>query len=601
MSKGLNKMNDFRNQIAEDIKTYQETFSYIDKFGKDEWAFNYWILDKLFFEDEELIVDKIIDYKDMGIDAYVFYEDTLDLYLIQNKYYTDNSTIDTNYVKNDFLLKGITALENGTYNRSKELQNIFKKYKNNENFHVYLWAFVTNNNVSIEANRYIKEYNQQHPNYHAKIFYLDDIESKYYDEYKKVNKELKNIEIETVVKKTSLEINNEDYNIDMRIKGRYVLTPVVCVYHMCQRAKEKGYQLFEKNIREYLGNKGINKKIYQTLLNPTERKNFFYYNNGITIICDNMSTVKVANNKPNNLNAHFFIDNPQIVNGCQTVNSIYEALNESPSDIENEYKDTFVMLKILVIDGDNEYENDLYKNIVKYNNSQNSIDEKTFEANNTTFARLQNELLRNGFLLLNKQSDKNKFKNEYKGLSTFSELKKRSAPNIEKFGLKEIKKVDDLFIPLVKLLQVINAFITGGQTAFTKKSNMLKCGSAEYNAAVSFIKNPRITNKTILDLYLLYKRSEESKKISDEGRFPISYYLIDAFAKYECKERNIELISQNLNDNNAINNIINLYSKVTRAYTRSYTKTNNVDYNKMIKQTIDYDMLAEKRDDFIDI
>ncbi|WP_185966666.1 hypothetical protein [Clostridium sp. HBUAS56017] len=45
-------------------------------------AFNYWVLDKFFYEEEELIEGKIIDYNDMGIDAFEFYEETKDLYLI---------------------------------------------------------------------------------------------------------------------------------------------------------------------------------------------------------------------------------------------------------------------------------------------------------------------------------------------------------------------------------------------------------------------------------------------------------------------------------------------------------------------------------------
>ena len=59
-------MSNFLEQIRADIKEYQERFKYIPNIEKDEWAFNYWVLDKLFYEDEELIEEKIIDYRDMG-------------------------------------------------------------------------------------------------------------------------------------------------------------------------------------------------------------------------------------------------------------------------------------------------------------------------------------------------------------------------------------------------------------------------------------------------------------------------------------------------------------------------------------------------------
>lgn len=58
------------------------------------------------------------------------------------------------------------------------------------------------------------------------------------------------------------------------IDARYVLTPVVSVYRLYRDSIEKGYPIFDKNIREYLGNKGVNKSIYQTLLDEEDRKNF---------------------------------------------------------------------------------------------------------------------------------------------------------------------------------------------------------------------------------------------------------------------------------------------------------------------------------------
>ena len=86
----INK-KDFRKQIAEDIKEYQELYPTMKNLQKDEWAFNFWILDKIFKEDENVIEEKIIDYNDKGIDCYIWHEELKNLYIIQNKYYDDNS------------------------------------------------------------------------------------------------------------------------------------------------------------------------------------------------------------------------------------------------------------------------------------------------------------------------------------------------------------------------------------------------------------------------------------------------------------------------------------------------------------------------------
>lgn len=585
----------FKKQIEEDIHEYQKEFSHITNMQKDEWAFNYWVLDKLFYEEEELIEGKIIDYHDYGVDAYEIYEDTKDVYLIQNKYYSDSTPLTSEYVKNDFLVRAITALENGTYKKSEELQNFFTKYKNHTDFAVHFQLFVTNNLHCIEADEYIKKFNLDHPKYHAKIFYLDDIEDRYFNEIKQVNKNI-SVKIESVNQSTILKINNEAYKLANIIDARYVFAPVVSVYRLYRDSIEKNYPIFDKNIREFLGKTGVNKKIYETLLDKEDRKNFFYYNNGVTIVCDKMG--KIINQASDyNMNAYFEISNPQIVNGCQTVNSIYEALkNVDPSELQKEFKDTFVMLKILEINREDSTEDILYRDIVKYNNSQNAIDEKTFVANTDAFVRLQKEFENKGFLLLIKQSDKNKFNEKYK---ITTPLKKQNNERMQKFGLDELKKASDVFIPLEKFMQVIHAFVSGGHIAYGKKSNMLKPNSEQYRGVLDFIKSEDVTIDVLLDLYLLYKRAEKDKKRNNDNRAPIPYYLIDAFGKYECLNRDPSKIRDELSDAEKINKLIKLYTAVTKSYTTQYARTYSIDYNKMIKRNIDYDILDQQRDALI--
>lgn len=584
-------MSDFKKQIDQDIKEYQSRLKYVSNINKDEWAFNYWVLDKLFYEDEELIEEKIIDYNDMSIDCYEIYEDTKDIYLIQNKYYNDNTKITAEYVKNDFLLRGINALKNGTYKRSSELQKAFTRLKNDPEFTVRLQLFVTNDCHNEEAEKYIREFNAKNKKCIANIFYLNDIKKRYYDEIEEIHTHI-TVKVESVVKGTILNINNDAYKLENVLDARYVLTPVVSIYRLYRESLEKQYPIFDKNIREYLGNKGINKGIYNTLQDENDRKNFFYYNNGITIICDSMTKIETQPSDYN-MNAKFYITNPQVVNGCQTVNSIYEYLqNVAPSELEREFKDTFVMLKILVINRDNDLESELYKNIVKYNNSQNKIDEKTFVANTSVFLRLQEEFEKKGLLLLIKQSDKNKFSKKYK---TISKLKELSCARFDMFGVDLPQKLESFYVPLDKLLQVINAFVSGGYIAYTKKSQMLKFDSKPYNTAVEFIKNDDVTIDLLLNLYMLYKRADQEKVKNDDSRVPIPYYLIDFFAKYECEDRNPSNISAQLDDIVKINHIIKCYTGVTKGYMNRYSNDYNVDYNKMIKQPVKYDIVDEIR------
>lgn len=581
-------MDNFRKQILEDISLLRENNKYITNIDKDEWVFNYWILENIYNVDPELIESQIIEYNDMGIDAYEFIEETKDLYIIQNKFYSDTSILSEHYVKNDFLLRPINALKNNTYTRSKDLQNIFNKYKNHEDFTVHLELYVTNNIKNERISKYINEFNLKDTKYVANIYYLNDVKEKYYGEfiYKQNNI---TVNIDTIVKGTILNINNSNYKLKNIIDARYVFTPITTIYKIYRDALEKQYPIFDKNIREYLGSTGVNKKIIDTLTNKEDRVNFFYYNNGITLICKEMSTIKTVKSNFNR-NAQFSVINPQIVNGCQTVNSIYEVLkNVDPNSLEEDFKDTFVMLKVLQIDSKNDYEKELYENIVKFNNSQNSIDEKTFVSNNSMFLRFQREFEKRGFLLLIKQSDKNTYKNKYKSIAT---LQENAHKYLEKYNL-EMKKITDFFIPLEKLLQIILAFQAGGFEAFTKKSSLLKSDSQAYKIVTEFLKNDSVTYSSLIDLWLLYFLSEKHKKQSEDRHTPISYYLIDCFAKYDCGNRSVEMISEKLESYDQIKEIIKLYSAVTKAYTKEYFKIHEIEYNLMIKRAVDYSILEK--------
>lgn len=581
-------MDNFRKQILEDISLLRENNKYITNIDKDEWVFNYWILENIYNVDPELIESQIIEYNDMGIDAYEFIEETKDLYIIQNKFYSDTSILSEHYVKNDFLLRPINALKNNTYTRSKDLQNIFNKYKNHDDFTVHLELYVTNNIKNERISKYINEFNLKDTKYVANIYYLNDVKEKYYGEfiYKQNNI---TVNIDTIVKGTILNINNSNYKLKNIIDARYVFTPITTIYKIYRDALEKQYPIFDKNIREYLGSTGVNKKIIDTLTNKEDRVNFFYYNNGITLICKEMSIIKTVKSNFNR-NAQFSVINPQIVNGCQTVNSIYEVLkNVDPNSLEEDFKDTFVMLKVLQIDSKNDYEKELYENIVKFNNSQNSIDEKTFVSNNSMFLRFQREFEKRGFLLLIKQSDKNTYKNKYKSIAT---LQENAHKYLEKYNL-EMKKITDFFIPLEKLLQIILAFQAGGFEAFTKKSSLLKLDSQAYKIVTEFLKNDSVTYSSLIDLWLLYFLSEKHKKQSEDRHTPISYYLIDCFAKYDCDNRSVEMISEKLESYDQIKEIIKLYSAVTKAYTKEYFKIHEIEYNLMIKRAVDYSILEK--------
>lgn len=590
-------MDDFRKQLKVDFEDYRSRFPNLEHIEKDEWAFNFWVLDKLFSVEEELIEECIVDYNDKGIDCFVWHEDTRDLYLIQNKYYNDDTKISKDYLMNDFLTRAIGALEKGTYTRSETLQKIYNKYHEDEDFCINSHLYVTNNTSKtqslIDA---IANYNEDHAEvgYTAKLFSLDDIEEAYYGEPIKERVSFDYI-LWTINKGTELVINNEAYKMTQALDAKYVLTPVLCIYDMVKKAKTKKYPLFEDNIREFLGSNGqVNKAIKKTLESPIDRRNFFFYNNGITMIVNDFGTGTASGKR-----REFRIDNPQIVNGCQTVSTIYETLSGlNEAKLEEEFKDTYVMLKILRIPSRDSSLKELYKNIVTYNNSQNAINEKAFVAASDVFKRVQTELEGKGFLLCIKQSDKHTFSEKYKTITPLKNLNKQF---LTLFGLEELSNRNQFTIQLEKFLQVLLSFKETPQNAVQNKNKLLVHGSKENESVIEFIRNPALTSNDYLYLYLLYLRAEKAKRSSEGGRMPNPFYLIYCFANYECAG-DINRISTSLDANDKVNNIINKYTLAIKQYYKKWIEKNEgKEYNDMIKAPLDKALMDRSVEDASDM
>ncbi len=123
-------------------------------------------------------------------------------------------------------------------------------------------------------------------------------------------------------------------------------------------------ELTEGNIRYFLGEAiVVNKSIIETALSENAQ-NFWAMNNGITIIGDRIEP---------EMKNRIIIDNPQIVNGCQTVHCLYEAYSKSDSKLSPKLK---VFVKLVETKN---YETQ--QDIITATNSQTSVLADSLKAN----------------------------------------------------------------------------------------------------------------------------------------------------------------------------------------------------------------------------
>lgn len=94
--------------------------------------------------------------------------------------------------------------------------------------------------------------------------------------------------------------------------------------------------LFDSNVRDFMGINAVNGDILDTLENRKNNEDFWWLNNGITILCS--SAVAIGKS--------ITIENVQIVNGLQTSECIYRYFVGD----EHEQEDRVVLIKILPCD-----------------------------------------------------------------------------------------------------------------------------------------------------------------------------------------------------------------------------------------------------------
>lgn len=139
-------------------------------------------------------------------------------------------------------------------------------------------------------------------------------------------------------------------------------------------------ELYSDNIRLYLGDRGnVNKDIISTITSSSSIW-FPYMNNGISIICDNMTVGNILKNKHVQ---RISLQNMQIINGCQTVNALYSAKNNE--NTKDNFRPANVLVRIYEIAPDLQ---DFKMNIIKATNNQNAVKSYSLVANDVIQKRI---------------------------------------------------------------------------------------------------------------------------------------------------------------------------------------------------------------------
>lgn len=152
-----------------------------------------------------------------------------------------------------------------------------------------------------------------------------------------------------------------------------------------------GIRLFARNIRGFLGDSDINKAMSATVKEDPE--NFWYYNNGVTIVCDGAKRIEEGGKDV------LLVQQPQVINGQQTTRTLAKFSSRNAEVLVK-------VIKIPRVRGDFQRYDGLVSSIVRATNWQNPIKPGDLVSNDYIQVFLDREFRKVGYHYLRKRQSK---------------------------------------------------------------------------------------------------------------------------------------------------------------------------------------------------
>lgn len=369
----ITKYESYYQKILESLEQIEAEHEY----GNESLAFVHWYLQNYLRYDLQRIAEVIIDGSgDKGIDVIDVDEENKKLVVMQFKFPSKASSINNEISEADMLKTwdGFETLifNDRTYSGDNEKFKDYKESLKDMMINEFELHFVSYNK-GILANRSELEdkgakFKSDTGNELKLVYNNKDVIANIYERINRQN----NVEIS--IKYTELSAS---YTIDERNINSYV--GLVNAKELVDAISDKMAIIFDENIRLYENNSSVNLGIKRTAADCACSDMFYFYNNGVTFICDkaiNSITARTISLK-----------GASVVNGCQTLNSLYDIGNKLNDDV-------FLLMRVIEISDYSER-----MQITEYLNSQTPIKDSYFISSHTIVRGLQKQLIEKGYFL----------------------------------------------------------------------------------------------------------------------------------------------------------------------------------------------------------
>lgn len=385
------------SEINKTIKTLKGKKDF-DKYKTDEnqksFAFLYWFVKRYYpnitYSDIE---SYIVEGTDDGSCDIIFSNkdrrNKLTYYVIQSKWFTEKKVGRSNKTSesvksclSDFslIIEGEKKLSKTNQKFNENYKKLLKHVENNGNVK-FIFLALCKKTQNAESN--IKKFNNDYGNLIVLNLYdINKLKTDYIElEFKQAKthnpietpyEPIEDIDLCLDVK-NSIKVSSPDESYIFLVKPKLIF----------EIFKKYQFSIFYRNIRNPLFSSSFNSSISETLIERPNR--FWYYNNGITAITNKVYDFNSKGGKK------ITIKGMQVINGAQTVYSIYKAYSEL-NEIDKDYIDDRALITLRIITSSDQDED---IKITKYTNSQNPVTPRDFHSNDPVQKSLQNDFFEN--------------------------------------------------------------------------------------------------------------------------------------------------------------------------------------------------------------
>ena len=377
-SENVMKIQDFKNDLRRELEAICEDRKWkIDNAKQRGMAFENWcfnLLTQRYPAADNDLETSIIRGDNSQIDVVFESKETEEIFILQCKHpkIAANEPIPEDEVKAFFsnfqLLKDDEFFKqrNTTNQKIRELVSEFEWWRK-KNFAIH-FIFASSGKGSEKTAALADKFNREYPNQNVRFEVWDIARLKdEFVEIKSVEEQYPAVVRFTLAARHYLIPKGELENITFVLKGS-TLKDI---------ANEHKDSLFNWNIRRFLGKKGeVNKGLSNTLAKEPEK--FFYYNNGISVLCDSFDFDQDSR--------ELTVQKAQVVNGAQTLGAIKNATSD-------ELREVLVLVKLTAVKHSTR-ERGIAAELIKTNNTQNTLRAPDFRSNDKIQQWLETEFKR---------------------------------------------------------------------------------------------------------------------------------------------------------------------------------------------------------------